>query len=384
MKILLIHSYYNYKGGEDAVFEQETELLATQHEVRKLVFKNNESIYGLFRFALSLWNFPVAKTLRNSILRFKPDIIHIHNWHFATGPIIIRTAKKLDIPVILTLHNYRLLCPSATLLYNGAIYKSSINSKFPWDAIRKKVYKKSIILTFWIAFVVWYHKIIGTWRLVDSYITLTPSQQNIYRNSNLGVSNDRIVVKPNFTTQQTNTYTSKENYFVFVGRLSVEKGIQTLIEAIMMSGYSLKIIGEGPLGDYVTKCCNENEHIEWLGHLPYNDVIKQIEGSTCLVLPSLCLETFGLVLIESFSRNTSVICANHGSGIDIVQHKWNGLHFEAGNVKSLKEQLMYWEGLPDAEKEVYRQNARETYLTHYTPEENLRQLNEIYKSVMKP
>ena len=382
MKILLIHSYYQLRGGEDAVFEQEYALLKKEHDVQKISFQNKGGLKGALQFGFSAWNISASQRVRAAIKECAPDIVHIHNWHFASGPIIIRTAKKMGIPVVMTLHNYRLLCPSATLLENGKIFLASLQTKFPWQAVKKKVYRNSLLLTFWLAFVIWFHKLIGTWQLVDRYIALTGSGRSVFVDSNIHISADRIVVKPNFVEPPYFYSEHKEDYFVFVGRLSEEKGIRLLLSAFKKSNYRLKILGDGPLAYEVIEACSHAKNIEWLGHLKKHDVIQTIKKSTALIFPSIWFETFGLVLVESLALGTPLIAANIGSASEIVKDAINGLHFEAGNSDSLLEKLQYWHQLSNSEKETYSLNARHSYISLYTPEQNLKQLTDIYQSLI--
>ena len=126
MKILFIHSQYLQFGGEDTVVEQEVKLLNNKHRVETLFFKNTGGLNGFFQFLFSIWNIKNARIVKKKIKEFKPDVVHIHNLHFATGPLIIRTIKKLEVPLVLTIHNYRLLCPSATLMHNNTLYLKSV------------------------------------------------------------------------------------------------------------------------------------------------------------------------------------------------------------------------------------------------------------------
>src|SRR5450432_3476944 len=158
MKVLLIHTYYQQRGGEDAIFEQEYALLLQSEDVETLSFRNRTGPGALLQFLGSVWNIRAAWKIKRAIARSRPDVIHIHNWHFAVGPLAIRVAHKARIPVILTINNYRLLCPSATLLHDGKLFTDSLKDAFPWKAVTRRVYRNSFFLTFWLAFIIWFHK----------------------------------------------------------------------------------------------------------------------------------------------------------------------------------------------------------------------------------
>lgn len=385
MKILIIHTYYQQSGGggEDIVFQQEIALLSPTEDIEALTFQNKKGWRGALQFLLVIWNVFAAKKLKNKIRQYHPDIIHIHNWHYAIGPIAIRVAKKAGIPVVHTLHNYRLLCPSATLLYNKQLFTDSIRSAFPWKAIFKKVYRNSFFQTFWLAFAVWFHKKIGTWKMIDTYIVPTGFVKNLFVHSSLGISGQKITIKPNFVKRSDTKPVERKNHFMFIGRLSEEKGIHVLLETFKNSNDELHIAGNGPLKEEVLEVCAHNSNIKYIGSLNKDGVINAMNSCTALIFPSIWYETFGLVIIEAFSLGCPLLASDIGSPTELVQHGINGFHFEAGNAAALKKQLHVWQSLSESEKEKFRYNSFSTYKEFYTPEKNKEQLIEIYKKLKK-
>lgn len=384
MKILLVHSFYTQKGGEDAVFYQEAALLGQLEEVRVLEFYNKKGWRGAIQFLFSIWNITAAKKLRHLINEFNPDVIHVHNTHFAIGPIAIRVAKKKNIPVILTLHNYRLLCPSATLLFNGNIFMDSVNAVFPWKAIKNKVYRNSFYQTFWLAFIIWFHKKIGTWQMVNRYIVLTDFAKQLFINSSLGVPENKFSVKSNFVKPPVDIPLLRNNSFLFVGRLSEEKGIKVLLETFKLVKYKLRIAGDGPLKDMVLNASAKNANIQYLGSLNKKEIELAMQQCTALVFPSIWYETFGLVIIEAFSLGTPIIASDIGSPVQLIQNGINGLLFKVGNTTDLKNKLDDWQALNNLQKERFQNNAFIAYKTKYTPEENKAQLINIYSNTFNP
>jgi len=231
LKVLMIHTYYQQTGGEDAVFNQERKLLEESEQVEVLEFRNQPGLKGALQFLLSFWNPFAARKLKQKISEVQPDIIHLHNVHFAIGPIAIRVAQKAGVPVVMTLHNYRLLCPSATLSYKGEIFIESLNETFPWKAVRRKVYRNSLLQTFWLAWIIFFHKKIGTWKMVDRYIALTDFARELFLHSSFGLKPEKYAVKSNFKEEAALSPVQKGDHFLFVGRLSPEKGIRVLLEA---------------------------------------------------------------------------------------------------------------------------------------------------------
>ena len=384
MKILIIHTKYNQAGGEDTVVIQETELLKQEHDVEVLYFQNNTGIRGLFQFLYSIWNIGARRRVRLKIKQFQPDVVHLHNFHFASGPLIIRIVKKMGVPLVQTLHNYRLLCPSAILLYNNQLFLDSLQQEFPWSAIRKRVYRNSILLTFWLAVIFWFHKRIGTFKIVDKYICLTEFSKQLIEQSLLKLAPLQFVVKPNFTKRVEQAQVlNRDNHFLFVGRLSAEKGIDVLLAAFKNTEYNLKIAGDGPLVTKVKQMASQCANIIYLGSLSNKEVNLELIKTQALIFPSIWYEGMPMTILEAFSNKTPVIASNLGAMSSMIQHRKNGLHFEAGNSLDLKSKLSEWIQLSDLEKEQVRQQAFRSYQTVYAPEQQLQYFDDIYQSVLK-
>jgi glycosyltransferase involved in cell wall biosynthesis len=383
MKILFIHNRYQQKGGEDTVFEQERELLSQTEEVNSVIFQNFSGVRGAMQFFLSIWNIFSASKIKKAIRQFQPEVIHVHNWHYAIGPLVVRTANRMKIPIVLTVQNFRLLCPSATLLYKGSLFMDSIHASFPWKAIKNKVYRNSFIQTFWLAFFFWVHKKKGTWKMVDRYIVQTDLAKSVFVSSSLGVSESQFSVKPNFIKDPELMMVEREDFFLFIGRLSEEKGIQVLLEAFKNKKSELYIGGDGPLKENVIKACNENPNLHYAGLLDVAKVRNMMCRCTTLIFPSIWYEGMPMTLIEAFAAGTPVIASNLGAMASMIKNGYNGLHFNAGNSIELSEKIQYWESLAGSEKKLFSKNARSSFETLYTPEKNREQSLSIYHSVIK-
>jgi glycosyltransferase involved in cell wall biosynthesis len=379
LKILLIHNKYQHQGGEDTVVQQENDLLRENYIVDTLFFQNQKGIKGAFQFLCSIWNVFAAQTLRKKIKSFQPDVIHVHNWHFASGPILFRVAKKLNIPVVHTVHNYRLLCPSAILLHNNELFTDSLYQNFPWTAVRKRVYRDSRFQTFWLAFIVWFHKKIGTWNSIDKYICLTPFAVELFQQSKIGLDESKFTVKPNFTKNSSElTEIAREDHFLFIGRLSEEKGVQTLLETFKASIHQLRIAGDGPMKEQVLEAQNEFENIQYLGSLSKEEVIREMKRTQALIFPSICFETFGMTLIEAYSCSTPVIASEIGAPKALVKHKITGLLFNPGDSEDLLLKIDQFVAMSKEEKKTMQQNAFNTYKQKYSAEKQTEYFKEIY------
>ncbi|MDF2430728.1 MAG: hypothetical protein JWP44_359 [Mucilaginibacter sp.] len=385
LNIGIIHNFYTKRGGEDQVAESEYKLLkANNFKVHLLKFKNPEGkLKQLFTYFFSVFNLFSFVKCYSWLKQNNIDILHVHNWFFTASPSIFWAARYCKVPVVVTLHNYRLICPSGTLVFNGKAYPDSLNSEFPWSAIKKGVYRNSTKLTFNLVFTVWLNKKIGTWKLVKYYIILTAHSKTLIESSHLRGITNKLIVKANFVSPiKVNNSIPRQDNFLFVGRLSDEKGINILLAAFKGSSYKLTIIGEGPLQSDVEDFVKDNSNVTYLGFKDKETINYELHKCTALIFPSIWYETFGLIMIEAFAVSTPVIASYSGSSSIIVKHGYNGLHFEPSNTDNLKEKLMEWSSFDDNVKEQYRKNAYDSYLQYYTPEKNIEQLVEIYKSAV--
>ncbi len=381
MKVLFIHCRYKLAGGEDGVVSAEVQLLRSGGiDVELLTFSNEGS--SLLKILQLPFNISSYFKTRRQLKAFKPDVVHVHNLHFAASTSVLYAVKSKKVPFVVTLHNFRLLCPSGTLYHSGKPYLKSLYSGFPWAAVRDGVYNNSKLLTFWVGFSSWINRLIGTWKIPDRYIVLTAHAKSIFEKSNSPVDSDKVIIKPNFVYDPNVSTGSNKKNFLFVGRLSEEKGIHVLLEAFKATAHSLKIIGDGPLKSLVEASLEEHPNITYVGYQQKDTIIKELTNCDALIFPSVWYETFGLTIIEAFATSTPVIASNIGSASLLINNGFNGLHFEESNTEDLKNKLNKWQALGEDEKNAYRKNARSTYEQFYTPAENLKQLLSIYTAVI--
>jgi len=383
MKILIIHCAYQYKGGEDTVVAEEVDLLRSSGaSVELLMFSNKGNAF--LNVVQIPFNWSAYKTTLRTVRKFQPHVVHIHNLHFAASPSVLYALKKTGIPYVCTLHNFRLLCPSAILFYEGKAFLNSLTEHFPITAVRKGVYKHSIPLTFWLAVSMKLHQRLGIWKTVHRFIVLSRHAKEIFLSSRLGIREEKFVIKPNFCFSPPYVKVEDQNFFLYVGRLSEEKGIRLLLSVFSRSRYTLKIIGDGPLLSEVMQAAAANNNIQFLGSKTKGEVFELLGSCTALIFPSIWFEGMPLTIIEAFACGTPVITSELGAMEFMVTPNVDGLHFKANDEADMISKLDYWQQLPAAGKEVYRDNARKTYEERYTPEANARQLLAIYSSVIAP
>jgi glycosyltransferase involved in cell wall biosynthesis len=387
MRILLIHNKYQQAGGENVVFEAECELLEkNSHRVEKVLFDNHIIQSDLDRFLAgvkSLYNFESANMLETAIRKFNPDVIHVHNIFPIASPAVFYIAEKHAIPIVATLHNYRLICPSATLFHNGKIYEKSIHSTFPLDAIYEGVYRNSKIETACAVLMTGIHKLLGTWKnKVDRYIVLTEFAKNKFLNSSLGVPAEKMVVKPNFITDPGTGYYSREDFFLFIGRLTEEKGIKTILECAKKSKKNIKIIGDGPLREEVQKQASLHSNIQYLGFQDKETILDILKRAKALLFASLWYEGFPMTILEAFASGTPVICSKLGGPGEIVENNISGLHFTPGDAEDLAQKML----LLSQDKVLVSslgKGARQAFLEKYSEESNYQTLLNLYIDVIR-
>jgi glycosyltransferase involved in cell wall biosynthesis len=380
MRILIIHCAYQHVGGEDVIVSEEIDLLRLKgNEVELLLFSNTlNPAFNLLQLPFNIKSYIATE---KKISEFKPDVVHIHNLHFGGSTSVLYAIKK-RAAIVYTLHNYRLICPSGTLFNRGKLYLRSLKSSFPWGAMFDKVYKKSLPLTTWLSMVIWFNNITGVWKLVNRFIVLTDHSKKVIESSKLSLTSNQLVIKPNFTGSDKPENQDRSNNFLFVGRLSEEKGIKVLLNAFTNSDELLTIIGDGPFRQQVEEASAANLNITYLGFQGKDFISDAMQRCTALIFPSIWYETFGLTIIEAFAMSTPVIAANIGSASSLINHFYNGLHFEPDDVNSLKHSLKTWHNYSASKKHKFQNNARQTYEQYYTPDNNYEQLISIYNQAI--
>ncbi|TDG37215.1 glycosyltransferase family 1 protein [Pedobacter changchengzhani] len=383
MRILVVHNFYQDPGGEDEVFRLEKAMLSETEEVFELTFSNKKGWAGWIQFLLYPYNFIAMRRIKAAIKQFKPDLVHIHNLHYAIGPAGIKAVKKFKIPLVMTLHNFRLICPSATLFNNGNVFLDSVKSDFPWKAVKLGLFSNSIIKTFWLAFANWAHKKMGTYNLVDQYIVLTDFARKIYLSSTLNISEQKFSLKPNFIFKLDFPNKPKQDYFLYVGRLSEEKGIRIALNAALKGDFKLSIAGDGPLKNELLSAAAQNKNIVLLGALSKNEVLSQMSSCSALVFPSICFEGMPMSIIEAFACATPVIASNLGAMQTMITDGENGLFFNPGDVDSLLGNIAKFSSLTQQSKLQMGANAKLAYESSYTEKENKNILMQIYSKAMQ-
>jgi glycosyltransferase involved in cell wall biosynthesis len=382
MKVLLIHNKYQQRGGEDAVFENETELLRKHGNIVETIIYNNNDIAHLSKVELAIklfYNKDSYSELNAIFKKFEPEIIHVHNFFPLASPSIFFAAKKNKIPIVVTFHNFRLICSNGILFKDNNTCEKCVNSVFPLSGIVNKCYRNSIIQTSLLTSMTAFHKLIKTWnKKIDGYICLTEFSKNKLVNSSLKLDENKAYIKPNFSFEERIEVNKRENFYLFVGRLSEEKGIKTLLELGKKSEIKLKIAGTGEMQEEVLAACKEFTNIEFLGQRNKEELNKLYSKCKALIFPSTWYEGFPMTIVEALSNGTPVICSEIGGLPEIIIHNYNGLLFEPNNTDSLLSSILDFE----ENKIDFYANARKSYDDNFSSEKNYHALMSIYNKII--
>jgi len=386
MDILSVHNRYKIRGGEDESRDLEEYLLNRMGHVVGCYEETNfrlDELNLLDAACRTIWSVEAYQTVLAKLSAKKHDIVHVQNFFPLLSPSIYYAAKAKKTPVVQTLRNYRLLCPNALFFKDGEICEACISKPFPLPGVIHGCYRGDRMATGVVATMLSLHRALGTWtEMVDVYIALTNFARQKFIEG--GIPAHKIVVKPNFVYPDPGKQDDKEDYVLYAGRLSAEKGIDTLLAAWQCLGkhIKLKIVGEGPLQDQVVQASKAIAGIEWLGPKPLRDVYTLMGKAKVLVLPSKWYEAFGRVVIEAYAKGTPVIASGIGALEEIVEHGRTGLHFRPGDPQDLADQIDKLLSNPAKLVEM-GQEARLEFEAKYTAEVNYKQLMQIYQSVIQ-
>jgi glycosyltransferase involved in cell wall biosynthesis len=385
MKILSVHNSYSKPGGEDQVFTQEADLLRAHGHNVILYHTSNDQLMGknpLVMLGNTIWNKQAHGELSELMQRERPDVVHVHNTFPLISPAVYYAANEAGIPVVQTLHNFRMLCPAGTLFRDGHVCEDCVGKSVPWPGVIHGCYRGSRLATAAGAAMIAAHNHKQTWsKTVSAYIALTRFARDKFIQA--GFPAEKIVVKPNYLPADPGIGEGKGNYALFVGRLTPEKGIATLLEAWREIGNELPlhIAGDGPLAPEVEKAANSMPGVTWLKWLPRAEILQRMKDASVLILPSTWYEGFPVIIAEAFAVGLPVIASDLGSMSTIVEHERTGLHFEPGNPASLLDAVRWFRTHPN-ETARMRGQVRLEYELKYTAERNYAQMMNIYDRVL--
>lgn len=387
MRILVVHNRYRQRGGEDVVVEAEYRLLGSSgHDVSLYSVSNDDldESHQLHMAYQTVWNNTEKKLLAAEIARVKPEIVHVHNTFPKLSPAVYFACAKEGVPVVQTLHNYRLACVSGLLLREGGVCIECLGRTVPIPGIVHACYHNSRAQSTVVASMLTSHNLIRTWtHRVKRFITPTNLGKALFIQH--GIPESIIRVKPNFVERPPESVSDPEANapFLFVGRLVQEKGVEVLIDAWKndLSLPPLRIVGDGPLRESVAALARSHDNVVQVGALNSGGVAREMEAARALVMPSIVYEGFGMTAIEAFSHARAVIASGHGAIGELVDDGNSGWHIEPGSASSL---IAAVHAVANNHDECVRRGkaARAEFEMKYTAERNLELLEEIYAEAM--
>lgn len=390
MKFLFIHNYYLHRAGEDASVCQERDLLASEgHRVVEYSRRSDEihlnGIASRLRLgATSLWSRDTFRELTALIGRERPDVAHIHNTVPLISPSAYYACAEAGVPIVQTLHNYRLLCPAGSLLRNGQVCEECVDHSL-FRSVRHACYRGSAAASATVALMLAIQRSVGTWRqTVNCYIARTEFARSKFIES--GLPGQKIVVKPCFVDPDPGERHGNGETALFIGRLSPEKGLRTLLKAWtrLDGSIPLKIIGDGPLRIELESEIKKNgiQNVKMLGQVPESEKLGELKRARFLILPSEWYEGLPLTLVEAFACGVPTVVSRLGSMIEIVQDGRTGLHFSPGDSDDLARAAEWAWRNADAMVEMGAASRRE-YEEKYTRARNYELLSGIHRRVGK-
>lgn len=388
LKILIAHNRYRSAspGGEDRVVDQESVVLADAgHHVRRFE-RFNDDIEG-FSFvqkalvpAQMLWSTASAKALKRMLDDFKPDVVHVHNLFPLLSPSVLQVCRRRGIPLVATMHNYRLICSESSLFRAGAVCRECIG-RSPLPAVRHGCFHGSRLATVPLAVASVAHK--HAWRsMISAYVFLSAAQKAEF--ASLELAEGRCFVKSNLVFPVASK-TVTEQLVVYVGRLNEAKGLRVLMKA--WDRYSagdvrpqlrLAIAGSGPLADEVRSWAQARPRVVFLGLQTREQCAALMSRARAVIVPSQWQEAFGLVVAEAMAASVATIASAHGSFPELITDGHDGLLFPAGDTEALSKALGRVVESPDWFDQLGR-NALKTFRRRFHPDANTRQLEMIYR-----
>ena len=386
MRILMIHNLYRRAGGEDVVVASEERLLLSRgHEVRSFRRSNADmrTLQWLGMGVGALWNPFARRQLRRVMREFRPHVAHFHNFFPMISPAGYYAARAERVPVVQTLHNYRLMCLNSFLYRDDAPCEACIGKRVPYPGVRHGCYRESRALSAVVAAMLALHHALGTWsRRIDRYIALTEFARKTFVAA--GLPEEKISVKPNFLDPAPSPVSSNGTGFaLFVGRLSPEKGVRTLLEgwALVDPRHRLRIVGDGPLSDLVQETEARASNVEWLRWKSRDEVQQLMREASLLIFPSQWYEGFPMVIVEALAAGLPTLASDIGGLPSLIEGSKASFLFRTGDAADLAHKA----GVLLSDRQILEQtgqHARAAFEAKYTAEKNYEALMSIYEDAI--
>lgn len=391
IKVMMVHNHYQQYGGEDKVVEQESQLLRSRGLEVELYAVHNDKIKeagatSKVKTAIdAVWSYTEYRNVTKKLQEFRPDVVHVHNFFPLISPSVYYACDRMNIPVVQTLHNYRLVCPAATFLLGNDICEKCLQGSLVHSVVNS-CYRDSRIQTIPIVSMIVLNNWFGTWKnKVSRYIALTEFAKKKFVQA--GLPEGKITIKPNFLSKakrDNERITIDQKYILFVGRLSAEKGIENLMKAWLnipnREDVKLFIIGDGPEKDRVSHLY-QSDSIHFLGKRTSEEVLNYMSNALYLITPSIWYEGLPMTIVEAFSVGTPVLCSKIGSMEEIVEDGVTGFHFVHNDIEDMARTIK--KALEIKDYQEIREAVYKDFHLKYTEATNYEMLTKIYNAVIE-
>jgi glycosyltransferase involved in cell wall biosynthesis len=380
--ILQVHNSYRQRGGEDTVVAADARILRSAgHDVTQYIVPN--PIRGIetgMRLGLSLWNPTAARRFRRQLEIAEPDIVHIHNTWFSLTPSVAYEAKRAVVPVVMTLHNYRLSCANGQFFRKGSECTDCLKGS-AFNGLLHRCYQHSFAASALAAANTGVHRQLGTWtKNVDRFLCLTEFARARFIEA--GIPEEKLHVRHNCVADpdERTVPASKSNQLAYIGRLAGEKGVRGLLEAWRLArveGVELLVVGDGPEREALEAM--RVPGVRFTGQFDHRAVLETLRSVRCLLLPSLCFEGEPMIVVEALAAGTPVLASNLGGIPELLGHGSAGWLTKAGDVGAWRRSL---EDLRhNVDIDAKSRAARDRYLERHTLSTGLESLVDSYASL---
>lgn len=393
-RILQIHNFYQIPGGEDVVVRNEKRLLEEHgHQVYTYYRTNKElgekGIFGKLLLPFTaVFSFRTYREVKKLIKANQIDIVHVHNTLTMVSPSVFYAAFHCKVPVVQTLHNFRMLCPAGSFFRDNIICEECVEHGMRCG-IRHKCYRGSKVQTFVSAAILQIHRMLGTYRRMN-FICLTKfNRQKLLESLDAKrevVNPNRVYVKPNFTFAEEvvpSTTPSEKEYFLFAGRVEALKGIDIAIRAFeKLPQEMLYVAGDGPMMEEMQAYVKEHgmKNVRFLGYLQKDEMSRRFYNAKAVIMTSQCYEAFAMTIAEAYSYGVPVIAGRVGNMDGMVDEGVTGIKFVYDSADDLAVKVEEFNRMNLAD---LKRNAREFYETRLRPEDNYQKLIKIYEDMLK-
>jgi glycosyltransferase involved in cell wall biosynthesis len=387
LKILQVHNRYQIPGGEDVVAANEKRLLEEHGHQVYTYSRNNSELHaykGIKKLLIpftAVFSIKTYREVKSLIKKHDIDVVHVHNTLMMVSPSVFYAAFSCKVPVVQTLHNFRMLCPAGSF-FRGDRICEECSEKGLWCSLKYNCYRGSRLQIFVSAAILKVHRVLGTYRRVN-FICLTEFNKRKLSQLNRGnkkvVVVEKVYIKPNFTYEEANFESSGQlDYFMFVGRIEALKGIDVAIRAFEgLPDQKLVVAGDGPLmadmKEYVSS--HHMKNVEFTGYLSKHELQERYSRAKAVIVCSQCYETFGMTIAEAYSYSVPVIAGDIGNLHDMVEENVTGIRFLYDSPEDLRKKVIQFNQMDIG---ALKKSAKQFYNKRLRPEDNYRILEQIY------